>query len=100
MQSDIVGDSFFDLVHPKDVSKIKEQLMCPETIPREQQTDNRSKTSLQTRNEVNQQPVKLCSGSRRLVALLLTLQLTTTTISTTITTTTICLHSQNLQDTK
>ena len=63
-QSDLVGHSFLDLVHQKDVNKVKEQLSSSDkSTPHERLIDE--KTSLPLKTENQPAPTKLCSGARR-----------------------------------
>ena len=63
LQSDLVGHSFLDLVHQKDVNKVKEQLSSSDTTPRERLID--AKTGLPLKTENQPAPTRLCSGARR-----------------------------------
>lgn len=63
LQSDLVGHSFLDLVHQKDVNKVKEQLSSSDTTPRERLID--AKTGLPLKTENQPTPTRLCSGARR-----------------------------------
>ena len=63
LQSDLVGHSFFDLVHAKDVAKIKEQLSYSLAAPREKLGDAKTEVTLKT--EAQQSSNRLCSGARR-----------------------------------
>ncbi|XP_031618356.1 aryl hydrocarbon receptor nuclear translocator-like protein 1 isoform X3 [Contarinia nasturtii] len=62
-QQDLLGQSWFDIIHPEDVAKIKEQLSSTDLSPREKLIDSRTMLPLKT--DVLQDLSLLCPGARR-----------------------------------
>ncbi|KAG8001558.1 Aryl hydrocarbon receptor nuclear translocator-like protein 1 [Nibea albiflora] len=62
-QNDLIGQSLFDFLHPKDIGKVKEQLSSAVTILQEKITDAKSGSLVKT--DANPHSLRLCSGVRR-----------------------------------
>ncbi|XP_053196363.1 basic helix-loop-helix ARNT-like protein 1 [Scomber japonicus] len=62
-KNDLIGQSLFDYLHPKDIAKVKEQLTSADITPGERCIH--AKCGLSVKTDMNSCSLRLCSGVRR-----------------------------------